>query len=158
MYVVNRSAVLLIALASVVHASAGKAAGPNDVPPGAIILMRDVPNREAQNHEPPGTPHFVETAPQQIVSGLLTSSLTPLTDEAAGSISASTGGAIARSLSSTADEGAILDALNTLGGNKTGGGGQFGSALANLTMQATSPIGNMIGSALASVAIPSVGH
>ena len=158
MYVVIRSAALLIALVSVVDASASKAAGPKDVPPGAIIYIRDVPTREAQAYGPPGTPHFVETAPQQIVSGLLTSSLTPLTDEAAGNVSASTGGAIGQSLNANMNDGAVLDALNVLGGNKAGSGGQFGSALANMTMQATSPIGSLIGSALASIPTPSVGH
>ena len=158
MYVVSRSTILLLALVTLGHASSGKAAGPNDVPPGAVIVTRDVPNREAQAYEPPGTPHFVETAPQQFFSGSINSSLTPLADEAVGNVLASTGGAIAQSLRSTANDGAALDALNALGGNKTGGGGQFGSALANVTMQATSPIGSLIGSALASVPIPSVGH
>src|ERR1700694_4735213 len=102
MYVVNRSAILLGALATLGCASTSEAAGPNDVPPGVIIVTRDVPNREAQAYEPPGTPHFVETAPQGFFSGSINSSLTPLTDEAVGNVSASTGGAIPQSLRSTA--------------------------------------------------------
>jgi hypothetical protein len=72
------------ALASAVPAEAGQA-----VPPGAIIISRDVPLRPAQIPKDPGEVVAVQTAPTAVILDATGRIGTPLSDGEAAAVSAS---------------------------------------------------------------------
>ena len=79
--------VFLSAFVSPSLAAASPVAKP-DTPAGAIIYIRDVPNRQAQDPGQPGMPHFVNADQSALVIGSLGMGLTPLSDDAVAEVSA----------------------------------------------------------------------
>ena len=123
----------------------------SDAPPGAIIYSREVPTREAQKPGHPGTPNFVQAAPQEIVTGVLSSTLTPLSDEATGQISAVTGAAGVTTASILSGQGNPLDPEQLIPMGLSGSGGESGPSLATFTTQVTGQVSGLISAALAAV-------
>ena len=154
-FTVLTSLATLLLILPVQHA----AAAVPDVPPGAIIYSRDVPTREAQNSGQPGTPHFVETAPPEIITGVLSSAMTSLSDEAAGQISASTGAAGVMTISILAGHDSPSNPESIVMTGLGGSVGGSGLGLANVMAQAIGQATGLIAPAVASVAIPMIlGH
>ena len=153
-----------IVLLTAVTTAPAMAASPvsSDTPPGAIIYIRDVPTRQAQDPGQPGTPHYVLAAPQDVLTGILSVGLVPLTDDATSQITARTGAEGVAGTVMLAGGQSFLDPLKSLSsgfGGANGANSANGSgSLTGITLQAIGQATGALTSALASLSIPTVGH